>query len=433
MPYTRSTYLNPDIGDNNMIVPGMDDEQKRQMISNIRNKTSALVSGDLEISKQNDDELYEQIVTAANNFVKANGFKEEQELAQTLEKANLYLYCYPYQETSQDKRDVARMAFNGYVDRPQEYQISPFLRDLKNKPQIRAQTTPDDYHLESSTVWNVFSQVTEFKNIEDKVKKALATYGVQPDDLPRLKVKDFCFLIHGQFAGKNGTAKVFEQNYKAKNTIRFITENEQEFRKGLLAMEGVREDYVEALVAAMKNGRTDLTKETDSHGKPIWKEEWSNQPVVDVHHVVNIKDAAAKEADGKSFADINAYENMCFIVRKPQHDAMHALENDMNGNYRDDVFYNRKIDKKFIYRIQPPEGVKCMLGFNNVIYDKDYLQKNNIKVEEKNEVKEAISQEKNNDKKNGNYYKNYRTNNSDKAGKLDALRKLNKNQNFKRG
>ncbi len=431
MPYTRSTFLNPNIGDNNMVVAEVDDEQKRQMINNIRSKASALVSGNLEISKQNDDELYEKIVATANNFVRANGFKEEQELAQTLEKANLYLYCYPYQETSQDKRDVARMAFNGYVDRPQEYQISPFLRDLKNKPQTRAQTSPDDYNLANSTVWNVFSQVPEFQNIEDKVKKALATYGVLPNDLPRLKVKDFCFLIHGQFSGKNGAAKVFEQSYKAKNTIRFITENEQEFRRGLLAMEGIREDYVETLITAMKKGRTDLTKETDGHGKSIWKDEWADQPVVDVHHIVNIKDAAAKEAEGNSFADINAYENMCFIVRKPQHDAMHALENDMNGNYRDDVFYNRRIDKKFIYRIQPPEGVRCMLGFNNVIYDKAYLEKNNIRAVENTETKENVSPGRLDDKKNGNYYRNYRTSDTDKAGKLDALRKANKNQHFK--
>jgi hypothetical protein len=144
----------------------------------------------------------------------------------------------------------------------------------------------------------------------------------------------------------------------------------------------------------LKQGLTDLSEQVDRTGKP----KWEGQPVIDVHHIVNIKDAANKETGQQSFAAVNDYANMCFIVRYPQHDAMHALEQDMNGRCRDDVFYNRAIDKKFIYRIQPPEGVKCMFGFNNMIYDKEYLKNHDLSQAA---VKAKASED-------GHYYQNRR-------------------------
>lgn len=51
-----------------------------------------------------------------------------------------------------------------------------------------------------------------------------------------------------------------QESYKARNTKRFISEYEKEFREGMMAMTGIKADYVETLIRAMKNGVTDLTK-----------------------------------------------------------------------------------------------------------------------------------------------------------------------------
>ena len=417
MGYVHNTNLSFD-GSGGQIHNGAEAaEGLRQRIASLKQSNSTHYLKENE-KLPDDDAAYLEILDSCNKFIRANGFEEEKNLAQTLEKYNLQLYCYKYDETSKDKKAVARMAFNGYVDRPMERDLSPTLRNLKNNPANRTAVSPESYDLSHSSVWSVFKQVPEFAAIEEKLKKGLSVYGILPQDLPKLNLKDFCFVINEQFRGGRGdSAKVFKQSYKAKNTIRFINENEAEFRQGLLAMKGVRTDYVDALVGAMKQGNTDLTKLRDRSGRPVWKEEWENQPVVDVHHIVNIKDAATREQRGESFTSINDYGNMCFIVRHPQHNAMHALEQDLNGNYHEDIFYNRRIDKKFIYRIQPPEGVKCMLGFNNMIYDKNYLAEHNL-------AKEDVVKQAHKDK---NYYQN-RHRLSDKQAKLSELRKANKHK-----
>lgn len=356
-----------------------------------RSKTNLFVGQPQAV--QTDDECYNEISVACGKFINEPDEKNEQELAKTLEKHNLQLYCYSADATTKDKKDVARMAFNGYVDKPFYNQLSETFRTIKDNSDKRAITKPEDYNMENSSVWNVFKQVPEFAVIEDKVKKGLSTFGIPPEKLPELKVKDFCYIINEQMRDpySGGAVKVFKTSYKARHTKRFIKENEAEFRAGLLAMPGVRKDYVETLISAMKRGITDLTRYKEN-GVPVWKEEWANQPVVDVHHIVNIKDSATKEAQGKSWTNINDYENMCFIVRYPQHDAMHALEQDLQGNYHDDIFENRRIGKKSFYRIQPPEGVRCMLGFHNMIYDRKYL---GLPEKEKTEIKAKAENDKN--------------------------------------
>ena len=126
------------------------------------------------------------------------------------------------------------------------------------------------------------------------------------------------------------------------------------------------------------------------HKVRLFKKAWRiAQPVIDVHHIVNIKDCAQKETNDKSFASINDYNNICFIVRRPNHDAMHALEQELNGHrHHDDIFYNREIDEKYIFRIQPPEGVKCIFGFDKMLYDKEYL---GIPIEKKIEKERSNS------------------------------------------
>lgn len=355
-----------------------------------------------------------EIIEAGNMFVRTGSVAEQKVLADTLEKHNLELYCYDYTEASKDKNRVARMAFEGYVDKPNEYDLSTDFRRLKNFQMQRVSAKPEDYDLNNSTVWQVFKQVPEFANIEDKFKSACANFGLPPEMLPQLSCSDICYLINEKFRGERGdSAKVFPESYKARNTKRFIKENETEFRTGMLAIPGIDKDYVETLIRAMKCGFTDITRYKEN-GRPAWRKGWENQPKINVHHIVNVKDCSTLENDGKqSFEQVNRYENMCFMLEEPVHTAVHTLENDIAHNTsRNDIFYNRKIDRKFIFRVQPPEGVRCMLGFNNMIYDKAYLAK----------YKEKTSGQAEERKSNPNYHKNYQ------GGRHDTLRKQEKHK-----
>ena len=373
----------------------------KERINEMKRSKTNLYIGQTQAVKT-DDECYNEIAESCKKFINEPSEENEQQLAKTLESHNLHLYCYAADRTSRDKKDVARMAFNGYVDKPLYHQLSETFRKIKDNLGERAETKPEDYDLKNASVWNVFKQVPEFAAIEDRVKKGLSMFGIPPEKLPELQVKDFCYIINEQMRDplSGGAVKVFKESYKARNTKRFIEENEEEFKAGLLAMPGVKKEYVKTLIRAMHKGITDLTKYKEN-GQPVWKEEWANQPVIDVHHIVNIKDSATKEAQGQSWTNINDYENMCFIVRYPQHDAMHALEQDLQGNYHNDIFYNREIGKSSFYRIQPPEGVRCMLGFHNMIYDRKYL---GLPEKEKAEIKTKA--ENNQNRISGSYGRN---------------------------
>ena len=195
----------------------------KKRIEEMKNNSTNIYIGQPE-AKQSDDECYNEIAEACQKFINEPSDKNEQALAQTLEKHNLQLYCYPADPTSADKKAVARMAFNGYVDRPPEYKLSSIVRDMKNKPAERANTKPDDYNLENSSVWNVFKQITEFADIEDKVKKGLSVLGIPQERLQELKCNDFCYIINEQTRGSlsGGASKVFSESRKAHNTKRFI-------------------------------------------------------------------------------------------------------------------------------------------------------------------------------------------------------------------
>ena len=343
------------------------------------------------VPKKSDDECYQEIRSACKKFVNTPIAENESFLADTMEKYNMQLYCYPCSEISDDKGRVARIAFNGYVDLPADNQLSGLFKNLRTFSYKNPETKPEDYNLNDWPAWQVWKQIPELAALEDQLRKGLSYMRIPPQALtgmeyPKgsgemkiLTLNDLCKVLHERMRPPKGMkAKILEESYKEKYTKRFIKENEKEFRAGLLAMEGVREDYVEALIAAMKNGRTDLTK------PPGYKDEWADQPVVDVHHIINIKDCANIKDEGKNWTNVNDYENMCFIVRHPSHDAMHLVEKMMQeiddlGNYvpenknKEKVFTNEQTSRKFVYRVQPPDGARCIIGFDTVIYDRHAL------------------------------------------------------------
>lgn len=359
----------------------------KRRIEELKRKNTTLYIGQPE-AKQTDEQCYNEIADACKELIRTGDDKSEQILAQTLEKHNLRLYCYPSDKVSdftKAQSAIARMTFNGCL--PPTDCLYACADIVKGIPENKGKINQADYNF-NGTLWEVFKKFPEFAELEDKLRDGLAKKGISSQLLPELKLHDFCYILAEQLQKQNLNEKsisFMEESYKARHTKRFIKENEEEFRAGLLAMPGIRKDYVEALIYAMKEGRTDLTKPIN--GKRLWKEEWKDQPVINVHHIVNVKDARVID----DWTKVNSYENMCFIVTHPQHDAMHAFEQDLQGNYRNDIFHNPKINKSMIYRIQPPEGVRCMLGFHNMIYDKKYVE---LPEDEKTIIKEKAENDK---------------------------------------
>lgn len=69
-----------------------------------------------------------------------------------------------------------------------------------------------------------------------------------------------------------------------------------------------------------------MSKELERHP------EWANQPAIDVHHIINIKDCRLFEAEGKSYADVNAYENMCIVSNGTLFDAVNRAHGLSDAN-----------------------------------------------------------------------------------------------------
>ena len=288
------------------------------------------------------------------------------------------------------------MVFNGGVEKPMG-NYSPKFADIANYPYKYAGTPgkADDYDLESSTVWQAMKEEPRLAEMQDKLKAALAKAGVPKEILPEMNINDFKYLMFNHCAAQKGLgfAKLFQArdengnpltykdrsgkevpvctSAKQENVKRFIKENPQ-FKDMMLKMPGIDKAYVEALINKMsQSGLTDMSKELERHP------EWANQPAIDVHHIINIKDCRLFEAEGKSYADVNAYENMCIVSNGTLFDAVNRAHGLSDANDKaasvhgsihsaDMVFKDKDPNgdvRRTMVRLEPQPGVRCMLGF----------------------------------------------------------------------
>lgn len=288
------------------------------------------------------------------------------------------------------------MVFNGGVEKPMG-NYSPKFADIANYPYKYAGTPgkAEDYDLESSTVWQAMKEEPRLAEMQDKLKAALAKAGVPKEILPEMNINDFKYLMFNHCAAQKGLgfAKLFQArdengnpltykdrsgkevpvctSAKQENVKRFIKENPQ-FKDMMLKMPGIDKAYVEALVNKMsQSGLTDMSKELERHP------EWANQPAIDVHHIINIKDCRLFEAEGKSYADVNAYENMCIVSNGTLFDAVNRAHGLSDANDKaasvhgsihsaDMVFKDKASNgdvRRTMVRLEPQPGVRCMLGF----------------------------------------------------------------------
>lgn len=342
-----------------------------------------------------DKEIGEELNRLTAAFRATNGEKEEGELRAFAALHHLNLRVGTAVSKT-DKSVIARMVFNGGVEKPMG-NYSPKFSDIANYPYKYAGTPgkAEDYDLESSTVWQAMKEEPRLAEMQDKLKAALAKAGVPKEILPEMNINDFKYLMFNHCAAQKGLgfAKLFQArdengnpltykdrsgkevpvctSAKQENVKRFIKENPQ-FKDMMLKMPGIDKAYVEALVNKMsQSGLTDMSKELERHP------EWAHQPAIDVHHIINIKDCRLFEAEGKSYADVNAYENMCIVSNGTLFDAVNRAHGLSDANDKaasvhgsihsaDMVFKDKDSNgdvRRTMVRLEPQPGVRCMLGF----------------------------------------------------------------------
>ena len=239
----------------------------------------------------------------------------------------------------------------------------------------------------------MMSEEPRLAEMKGKMLEALAKAGVRPEMLPEMNLNDFKYLMFNHCAVQKGMgfAKLFQAkdengnpltyrdiraakdvpvatSAKQENVKRFTKENPQ-FKDMLLKVPGAKKEYVEALVKKMEtSGLTDMSKELERHP------DWANQPAIDVHHIINIKDCRLFEAQGKSYAAVNDYENMCIVSNGTLLDALERS----NGNSGEKAHSIHGSTKRTMVRLEPQPGVRCMLGFSPdmMIIDQQNQQQN---------------------------------------------------------
>lgn len=387
-----------------------------------------------------DEEIIQQLNMLTEAFRATNGREEEKALREFAAQYHLNLRVEAAVSKT-DKSAIARMVFNGGVEKPFGGYSEKFA-DLANYP-YKYSIHPgkaEDYKLEDSPIWQMMSEEPRLAEMKGKMLEALAKAGVRPEMLPEMNLNDFKYLMFNHCAVQKGMgfAKLFQAkdengnpqvkkiksgasrffvndnrtpanirktnikemyineasmniqevpvttSAKQENVKRFIKENPQ-FKDMLLKVPGAKKEYVEALVKKMEtSGLTDMSKELERHP------DWANQPAIDVHHIINIKDCRLFEAQGKSYAAVNDYENMCIVSNGTLLDALersngnsgekaHSIHGSIHA--ADMVFKDRAEDgstKRTMVRLEPQPGVRCMLGFSPdmMIIDQQNQQQN---------------------------------------------------------
>jgi len=332
--------------------------------------------------------------------------------------AKNYLTLAVYPKVSRDERsEIARIAFDGVVSYDKNNpQYSPEYRKLIANPSQYAANPhkPEDYNMDNSGLWKVMKQFPEFASIENRIKEKMSNVGLPPEILPTMNMSDFKHFLfnHCGCGPASSKAKIFPQydangnimrdfrtqnilttSAKQKNTIKFINLH-PEFRDAMMKMPNARADYVDELIKQMKQGKTDMTGFLGKHP------EWKDQQSINVHHIINIKDIRLLEEQKRPLSDINSSENMCFMgsgsldfLMLNQKKKVGGIHNIIHKNEME--FSNKwgrsmpSQTKDIVPRLQPKEGVCCMLDFGIMLKD----NKMKYVVSEK---PRAQSQQKNN-------------------------------------
>ena len=170
-----------------------------------------------------DKEIGEELNRLTAAFRATNGEKEEGELRAFAALHHLNLRVGTAVSKT-DKSVIARMVFNGGVEKPMG-NYSPKFADIANYPYKYAGTPgkAEDYDLESSTVWQAMKEEPRLAEMQDKLKAALAKAGVPKEILPEMNINDFKYLMFNHCAAQKGLgfAKLFQARDENGNPLTY--------------------------------------------------------------------------------------------------------------------------------------------------------------------------------------------------------------------
>lgn len=193
-------------------------EEKAKTAAAEENKAAANAASVLS-----DKEIGEELNRLTAAFRATNGEKEEGELRAFAALHHLNLRVGTAVSKT-DKSVIARMVFNGGVEKPMG-NYSPKFADIANYPYKYAGTPgkAEDYDLESSTVWQAMKEEPRLAEMQDKLKAALAKAGVPKEILPEMNINDFKYLMFNHCAAQKGLgfAKLFQARDENGNPLTY--------------------------------------------------------------------------------------------------------------------------------------------------------------------------------------------------------------------
>ena len=278
---------------------------------------------------------------------------------------------------SQAKTCILRAAWDGFIERPTQYNCSENLQYILNHPRP-SDNKPEQYNLDKNEIWQLCEKVPELYEIKADLQKALANRGFPPEKTAELTYADMAFLIceqrqatsadvkKRQNEGKNEVDGVKLQSSGRAKFFKKYAENHGDDLKKLLEAKGVSQAEIKETLKLMKAGKSN--------------------DAFDGHHnfAINNPDIFC-QVTGENWWDMNKH---VVLMDKKAHDLLHSLENnvtakgilldkeDSKASHRT-IFTDKQSGKKFYLAIRVKDGIDGLLGLHReTIYNKNYLSDN---------------------------------------------------------
>ncbi len=377
-------HLNDYIGKVNDKMSGkkvvIEEKSAQEIIQDVKNTIGLLIKDDSQTSAKVDRK------------------RAMTDLAKKLAPLGMEVAIIPIEEKtpqeeliSQAKTCALRAAWDGFIERPNQYSCSPTLRERLNHPRP-GNDNPKQYNLEKNEIWKICKQMPEFAEIKSDLQKALANRDYPADKISELSYADMAYLIceyrqpsaaevkRRQKQNKNEVDGVkLQSSGRAKFFKKYARKHETDLVK-ILEAKGLEKSLIKQTINLMKAGKSN--------------------DFLDGHHnfAINDPDAFCK-ATGKKWWQMN---DQVVLMAKDSHNLLHAIENNVTARgvllEKEDnsktshrtIFTNPETGKKFYVAVRVKEGIDGLMGLHReTIYDPEYLMKLPPKSNENQQADEA--------------------------------------------